>query len=1199
MSLNLGTLLVGLNVNTAPMRRAVREVEQFTKTVDRMVKTSDDPRIANAFQKQERAVVSALTKVAQMQQQLRDLGAQPQQIAKLTRAFQRYSATMRSGALDTLKFNRTQDKLKIALATSSQSLRELRNQSHGAGKSQQNLLKHVRDLESASVLAVGPLSGLGARIRALASITSRGSLGVAAFFGALTAGIVILGNLARNAIMARQEFEKITVAFEAALGSTQAANAEFQFVVETTREMGIGLRESARNYARLNAAAANTKTTQGELRQLFRGTAAAASVFNLQAQELEGVMRALEQMMSKGVVSSDELRRQFALRIPGAMKIAADSMGVTEQEFNRMLARGEIMAVDLLPKLGKQLEQVFGEQAKTAANNMESSIQNLQRETFLFSLELDNLTGLSRAWQSAINSATKIVRFLAENLKFIVPIVTAVGVAFGLLFAKWVIGLRVVVAFFRPLKTLAGALKTASAGASSFANFMSRLNAIIGSGGMFKLATAIVTIGTAFMGTSKALEDTQEAANASIEALKEFDNLGAEGNYTDLRKLNAELQLAHSNLVLTTARVAQQQQRVRELAVEYANMRDASQERGTRTLSFRGLKETAQLFMQRRALDNANDALNAMQENQRKLQRAIDGTAERAKAMNLELESFVVLSDEAQKVVGQLADQTREWQQLSRTAALIEIGTDAEGLQYIQDMNAALAILKDVPQSEWGEISATFSEIGDESENLVTKLIRLIQQRREFSNFIQETVTNFDKGQSTLANVREEIDSLNELLQASARGPNAFQDFLDMRKLNDQMSEWREILTKAQIDQQVINSLLGEYVQLRTRANEAEERQKAFQKSREEGQKVFQDMNEELREFDAILRASLGSQEEFGQWLESRDLNKRLDEARSSLVAYGLSTDAVNAFLDEFRVKAEAAARAAAFGQNATQRAEEYRQAIDGAQRDMAELNLRTDAMSGSLKQWRRNQELLERNDFLNDFMAKLLAANVPFREAVALTWEMSEALARNNEAVKQMEMLEGIYNELKRGIEKAFDDIGEAITQAFVRGEESAISFRSVVSGVITGIMQQITRMAIINPIMNAIMGSFSFGANTPTAGNAVPGGTYSHGAAFTKGLKKFAKGGVVNSPTYFGTSSGPGLMGEAGPEAVMPLKRLSSGKLGVESSGSGTTIIIEGDNIDARNMAPETLAQLLPILKQRDENLKNQILQMQQRGR
>ena len=65
-----------------------------------------------------------------------------------------------------------------------------------------------------------------------------------------------------------------------------------------------------------------------------------------------------------------------------------------------------------------------------------------------------------------------------------------------------------------------------------------------------------------------------------------------------------------------------------------------------------------------------------------------------------------------------------------------------------------------------------------------------------------------------------------------------------------------------------------------------------------------------------------------------------------------------------------------------------------------------------------------------------------------------------------------------------------------------------------------------------------------------------FAKGAAFNSGkvVKKYARGGIVNRPTLFPMANGMGLMGEAGPEAVMPLSRGQDGSLGVASSGGGS---------------------------------------------
>lgn len=106
-------------------------------------------------------------------------------------------------------------------------------------------------------------------------------------------------------------------------------------------------------------------------------------------------------------------------------------------------------------------------------------------------------------------------------------------------------------------------------------------------------------------------------------------------------------------------------------------------------------------------------------------------------------------------------------------------------------------------------------------------------------------------------------------------------------------------------------------------------------------------------------------------------------------------------------------------------------------------------------------------------------------------------------------------------------------------------------------------------------MVGSF-FGGST--GGGTITGAGNSpmmvaKGGIFSDGIKsKFASGGVVESPTLFPMSGGNGLMGEAGPEAIMPLKRTSSGNLGVETTGSteqapNQTIIINA--IDTKSFA------------------------------
>jgi phage-related minor tail protein len=68
-------------------------------------------------------------------------------------------------------------------------------------------------------------------------------------------------------------------------------------------------------------------------------------------------------------------------------------------------------------------------------------------------------------------------------------------------------------------------------------------------------------------------------------------------------------------------------------------------------------------------------------------------------------------------------------------------------------------------------------------------------------------------------------------------------------------------------------------------------------------------------------------------------------------------------------------------------------------------------------------------------------------------------------------------------------------------------------------------------------------------------------NGGAYASGVQMFANGGsftnsIVDSPTLFKFAKGTGMMGEAGPEAIMPLRRGPDGSLGVQAQGGGANV-------------------------------------------
>ena len=106
----------------------------------------------------------------------------------------------------------------------------------------------------------------------------------------------------------------------------------------------------------------------------------------------------------------------------------------------------------------------------------------------------------------------------------------------------------------------------------------------------------------------------------------------------------------------------------------------------------------------------------------------------------------------------------------------------------------------------------------------------------------------------------------------------------------------------------------------------------------------------------------------------------------------------------------------------------------------------------------------------------------------------------------------------------------------------------------------------AAVKPVANHVGGFLASGVSA-LFGDLSP---FAKGGGFTQGrVMPFATGGVVSGPTYFPMRGGTGLMGEAGPEAIMPLTRGADGKLGVRAAGGGApvTVVMNISTPDARS--------------------------------
>jgi lambda family phage tail tape measure protein len=164
-----------------------------------------------------------------------------------------------------------------------------------------------------------------------------------------------------------------------------------------------------------------------------------------------------------------------------------------------------------------------------------------------------------------------------------------------------------------------------------------------------------------------------------------------------------------------------------------------------------------------------------------------------------------------------------------------------------------------------------------------------------------------------------------------------------------------------------------------------------------------------------------------------------------------------------------------------------------------------------------------------------------------------------------------------------AFSSMEDAVVNFAMTGKLSFADFTKSILADMARIATRQASSALLSSLVGAATSYFtgggggnglaagSAGATSSNLGASSAGYSGSYfpqalGGAWSSGVQMFANGGaftnnIVSTPTAFGMAGGrAGVMGEAGPEAIMPLTRTSSGKLGVLAAGgsSGTTISI-----------------------------------------
>lgn len=213
-------------------------------------------------------------------------------------------------------------------------------------------------------------------------------------------------------------------------------NAEnFEYLTKIAHKYGQDLISLTQGFAKFRAAAGLAGLSLEEIKEIYTSLTAAAGAFHLSADQTKLVMMAVEQMFSKGKVTSEELRRQLGNSLPGAFGYMAEAAGRagitlhgTTGELEAAMKAGKIIAKDVMPEFAKVLQEVT-----EGANfdSLQSSINRFSNAWTDFTEKI-NFEGL---FKGIVDFSTKAINIVGNNFKAIrhtvITLLAAIGAGKG------------------------------------------------------------------------------------------------------------------------------------------------------------------------------------------------------------------------------------------------------------------------------------------------------------------------------------------------------------------------------------------------------------------------------------------------------------------------------------------------------------------------------------------------------------------------------------------------------------------------------------------------------------------------------------------------------------------------------------------------------------------------------------------------
>lgn len=196
-----------------------------------------------------------------------------------------------------------------------------------------------------------------------------------AMAGALGAGVTSLSGLLSSLVNTAREAGRARVVLRNISSDAREYSRSLKFLTDLTDKYGTDLIGTTEAFAKFKAAATPAGIALAEQERIFSNISKAMASFGISGGEASLTMMAITQMMSKGKISSEELRRQLGERMPVAMQAMANAAGVSMAQLDKLLKEGKLRSADIMGKFSDELAKLSGD---TSTDNLESSLGRLK-----------------------------------------------------------------------------------------------------------------------------------------------------------------------------------------------------------------------------------------------------------------------------------------------------------------------------------------------------------------------------------------------------------------------------------------------------------------------------------------------------------------------------------------------------------------------------------------------------------------------------------------------------------------------------------------------------------------------------------------------------------------------------------------------------------------------------------------------------